>query len=116
MISIKSKREIDIMRAAARKLRQVFFELKDSIRPGIKAIEIDEKAEKLIRAQAAIPAFKGYRGYPRTVCISINEEVVHGIPSSRRIRAGDIVSLDMGLVWKDFYSDSARTWPVGPPR
>ncbi len=113
MISIKSKREIDIMREAAEKLRNVFFELKELVRPGVKALEIDQKAEKVIRAQGARPAFKGYRGYPGTVCISINEEVVHGIPSNRKIREGDIVSLDMGLVWKDFYSDSARTWPVG---
>lgn len=113
MISIKSEREIEIMREAAQKLRNVFFELKDLIRPGTTGIQIDEKAEKVIRAQNAKPAFKGYRGYPGTVCISINEQVVHGIPSSQRINEGDIVSLDMGLIWKDFYSDAARTWPVG---
>lgn len=113
MISIKSEREIDIMREAAKKLRAVFFELKEMIRPGVRALEIDERAEKVIRAQGAIPAFKGYRGYPATICISINEQVVHGIPSNRRFQEGDLASLDLGLVWKDFYSDSARTWPVG---
>ena len=113
MISIKSKREIDIMREAAKKLRNVLFELKEMIRPGVKALEIDGKAEKLIHAQGAQPAFKGYRGYPASVCISINEEVVHGIPSNRKIKEGDIVSIDLGLIWKDYYSDAARTWPAG---
>ncbi len=113
MISIKSKREIDIMREAAGKLRTVLFELKDMVRPGVRALEIDKQAEKLIRAGGALPAFKGYRGYPATVCISINEEVVHGIPSGRKVKEGDIVSLDLGLIWKGFYSDSARTWPAG---
>ncbi len=113
MITIKSKREIDIMREAAKKLQNVLFELKDMVRPGVKASEIDEKAEKLIRAQGAKPAFKGYRDYPATICISINEQVVHGIPSDRKIKDGDLVSLDLGLIWKDYYSDSARTWAAG---
>ena len=101
------------MREAAKKLRNVLFELKEMIRPGVKALEIDGKAEKLIHAQGAQPAFKGYRGYPASVCISINEEVVHGIPSNRKIKEGDIVSIDLGLIWKDYYSDAARTWPAG---
>ena len=113
MISIKSKREIDIMRKAAEKLRCVLFELQKMIRPGLTGLKIDETAEKLIRAQEALPAFKGYRGYPGTVCISVNEQVVHGIPSDRKIKEGDIISIDIGLIWKEFYSDAARTWPVG---
>ena len=113
MITIKSAREIDIMREAAKKLRNVFFELEPMIRPDVRTVEIDQKAEKVIRAQGALPAFKGYRNYPATVCISVNEEVVHGIPSNRRLKEGDVVSLDMGLVWKEFYSDSARTWVAG---
>lgn len=101
------------MREAAKKLQFVLSELKEMVRSGVKATEIDQKAEKLILAQGAKPAFKGYRGYPATICISINEEVVHGIPSPRKINEGDIVSLDLGLIWKDHYSDAARTWPAG---
>jgi len=114
MITIKSDREIQLMREAAVKLRSVFTEVKAMIRPGVKTSELDKKAEKVIRAQGAAPAFKGYRGYPASLCISINEEVVHGIPSAARvIQEGDIVSIDAGLVWRDYFSDSARTWVVG---
>lgn len=113
MITIKSEREIEIMREAATKLRNVFFELKKMIRAGVTAVQLDSEADKVIRAQGARSAFKGYRGYPASVCISFNEEVVHGIPSDRKLKEGDLVSLDMGLIWKDFYSDSARTWLVG---
>jgi methionyl aminopeptidase len=112
MMSIKSKREIEIMRKAAAKLHDLFFDLKKMVRPGVKTIQIDEAVENIIRSQGAEPAFKGYRGYPAATCISINEEVVHGIPSERRLDEGDIVSIDVGLVWKEFYSDAARTWPV----
>ncbi|PIQ85879.1 MAG: type I methionyl aminopeptidase [Candidatus Omnitrophica bacterium CG11_big_fil_rev_8_21_14_0_20_45_26] len=113
MISIKSKRELGLMREAGKKLRDVFFELEKLVRPGMSTLDIDAQAEKLIRAQGAVPAFKGYRGFPCSVCLSLNEQVVHGIPSKQKIKEGDLLSVDMGLVWKDFYSDSARTWPVG---
>ncbi len=114
MITIKSEREIELMREAAVKLKNVFSEVKGMIKPGVKTSDLDKKAEQVIRAQSAKPAFKGYRGYPASLCISINEEVVHGIPSaSRVIEEGDVVSIDAGLVWRDYFSDSARTWVVG---
>ena len=113
MISIKSKQEIQLMREAARRLKVVFQELKRSIKIGMSTLEIGERAEKLIQAQKSKPAFKGYRGFPACVCTSVNEEVVHGIPSKRKLEAGDILSLDMGLIYEGYYSDSARTWAVG---
>ena len=113
MISIKSKQEIQLMREAARRLKIVFQELKRSIKVGRNTLEIDERAEELIRAQKSKPAFKGYRGFPACVCTSVNEEVVHGIPSKRKLKEGDILSLDMGLIYEGYYSDSARTWAVG---
>jgi methionyl aminopeptidase len=113
MISLKSKQEIDLMRESARRLKIVFAELKRSIRVGMTTLEIDQKAERFIEAQNAAPAFKGYRGYPACVCTSVNEQVVHGIPSKRKLKEGDILSLDMGLIYKGYVSDSARTWAVG---
>ncbi len=113
MISLKSKQEIEIMREAARRLKIIFQELKKSIKTGMTTLEIDQKAERLIEAQKATPAFKGYRGYPACVCASINEEVVHGIPSKRKVKEGDLLSLDIGLVYQGYVSDSARTWAIG---
>src|SRR3989338_7297735 len=114
MISLKSKQEIDIMREAARRLKSVLQELRRSIKTGMATLEIDQKAERLIVAQDAKPAFKGYRGFPSCVCTSVNHVVVHGIPSKKcRLEEGDIVSVDMGLVHEGYYSDAARTWPVG---
>src|SRR3989338_1499662 len=113
MISLKSKQEIDIMREAARRLKSVLQELRRSIKTGMATLEIDQKAERLIIAQNASPAFKGYRGYPACVCTSINEQVVHGIPSDRKLKEGDLLSLDMGLIYKGYVSDSARTWAIG---
>ena len=101
------------MREAARRLKVVFQELKRSIKIGMSTLEIGERAEKLIQAQKSKPAFKGYRGFPACVCTSVNEEVVHGIPSKRKLKEGDILSLDMGLIYEGYYSDSARTWAVG---
>ena len=101
------------MREASRRLKLVFQELKKSIKAGMTTLEIDQKAARLIEAQKAKPAFKGYRGYPACVCTSINEEVVHGIPSKRKLKEGDLLSLDIGLVYENYVSDSARTWAVG---
>ncbi len=101
------------MRESARKLKIVFQELKRSIKAGMTTFEIDQRAERLIEAQKAKPAFKGYRGYPACVCTSINEEVVHGIPSKRKLKEGDLLSLDIGLIHEGYVSDSARTWPIG---
>ena len=113
MISLKSKQEIEIMREAAKRLKIVFQELKKSIKAGITTLEIDQKAQRLIEAQNTKPAFKGYRGYPACVCTSINEEVVHGIPSKRKLKEGDLLSLDIGLIYQGYVSDSARTWAIG---
>lgn len=101
------------MREAARRLKSVLQELRRSIKTGMATLEIDQKAERLIIAQDAKPAFKGYRGYPACVCTSINEEVVHGIPSKRKLKQGDLLSVDIGLVYKGYVSDSARTWAIG---
>ena len=114
MISLKSKREIEIMREAARRLSIVIQKLKRSVRAGMTTYELDQKAEQLIRAEDAQPAFKGYRGFPATVCTSVNQVVVHGIPSKRcKLQTGDILSVDLGLIYEGYYSDAARTWPIG---
>ena len=113
MISIKSKQEIQVMRESARRLKIVLAGLKRSIKAGMSTLEIDQEAEKLIRAQKSKPAFKGYRGFPACVCTSVNEQVVHGIPSKRKLEERDILSLDIGLIYEGYYSDSARTWAVG---
>ena len=114
MIIIKSPREIKKMEQASKIVAEAHAYLKEKIAPGITTEEIDQLGEQFIKAQGARPSFKGYRGYPASVCISINEEVVHGIPSSRReLTEGDIVSLDIGAFYKGFHGDAARTIPVG---
>lgn len=115
MILLKSPRELEHMRRAGRVLAEVKDRLRGLMRPGISTKEIDEDVEAFILARGASPAFKGYRGFPATVCISINEEVVHGIPSAkRRLREGDIVGLDLGCIVEGYYADCAITLPVGP--
>lgn len=101
------------MREAAEILKEVFVKLRDSVKPGVRTRDIDAKAEKLIRSLGAEPAFLGYYGFPASVCTSLNEQVVHGIPSDRVIKDGDILSLDIGVKYKGYYSDAARSWPVG---
>ena len=114
MIELKSPREIGLMRRAGHILAEVVERLRTSVKPGMSTLEIDEDVEEFIRSQGATPAFKGYRGFPATVCISINEEVVHGIPSAhRRIKEGDIVGLDLGCIVEGYYADCAFTLPVG---
>jgi methionyl aminopeptidase len=113
MVSYKSQREIDLMRQAADILKEVLCKLGKLIKPGINTIEIDKEAEKLIKLSGATPAFLGYHGFPSSVCASINDEVVHGIPNERILKDGDIVSIDAGVIYKGFFSDAARTWPVG---
>ena len=113
-ITIKSPREIELMRESCRILSLVHDELAGMIRPGISTKEIDRAGEKLIRSYGCTPNFLHYQGYPASVCVSVNEEVVHGIPSeSRIIQEGDIVSLDMGLIYHGYHSDAARTHAVG---
>lgn len=112
MISLKSKREIKTITRAAEVLRKVFEEVKPKVKPGVTTSQLDALAEKIILQCRAVPAFKGYRGFPKTACISVNEEVVHGIPGPRVLREGDIVSFDIGACVEGYYADAARTWPV----
>ncbi len=115
MIVLKSAREIALMRRAGHILAAVVERLRASVRPGMSTLDIDEDVEAYIHREGAAPAFKGYRGFPATVCVSINEEVVHGIPSPRRkIHEGDIVGLDLGCIVEGYYADCAFTLPVGP--
>jgi len=113
-VSIKSAREIELMRESCRLLAQVHEELGKAIRPGMSTLEIDTLGEKMIRELGCVPNFKDYHGYPASVCVSVNNEVVHGIPSKHRIlKEGDIVSLDAGLIYQGYHSDAARTHAVG---
>ena len=113
-VTIKSEREIGLMRESCRRLEIVFDELEKMIRPGISTLEIDRAGEKLIRELGGIPNFLNYEGYPGSICTSVNEEVVHGIPSKHRIlKEGDIISLDAGMIVEGYHSDAARTYPVG---
>ena len=114
MITIKSEDEIALMRESGRLLAIVHDELAGIIKPGISTLDIDVFGEKLIRKLGGIPNFKNYNGYPASICVSVNDEVVHGIPRADRIlKEGDIVSLDAGLIYKGYHSDAARTYPVG---
>src|SRR5215475_1287285 len=115
MIVLKSAREIALMRRAGHILAGVMDRLRTFVRPGMTTLEVDEDVEAYIHREGAAPAFKGYRGFPATACISINEEVVHGIPSAKRkIRGGDIVGLDLGCIVEGYYADCAFTLPIGP--
>lgn len=113
-VTIKSQREIELMRESCRLLGIVHKELEENIRPGMSTHEIDIMGDVLIRKLGGIPNFKNYNGYPASICVSVNDEVVHGIPSKKRIlQEGDIVSLDAGLIYKGYHSDAARTHAVG---
>lgn len=110
---IKSNREIEIMRTAGRIVAEVLEKLKEVIQPGITTKEINKLAEEYIRKNGAIPAFLGYEGYPASVCTSVNEEVVHGIPGPRVLNEGDIVGIDVGVFYEGYCGDAARTYEVG---
>lgn len=113
-VSIKSDREIELMREAGKILAKVHKALGEAIQPGMSTLEIDELGEKLIRSYDCVPNFLHYNGYPASICVSVNEEVVHGIPRKDHIlQEGDIVSLDAGLIYKGYHSDAARTHAVG---
>ncbi len=113
-VTIKSPREIELMRKAGEILAKTHEELRDAIKPGMSTMDIDRLGEKIIRSFGCIPSFKNYNGYPASICVSVNEEVVHGIPNRHRIiKEGDIVSLDAGVIYKGYHSDAARTWAVG---
>lgn len=114
MITIKTEDEIALMKESCKRLAKVHDALAEYIKPGISTMDIDTYGEKLIRQLGGIPNFKDYHGYPASICVSVNDEVVHGIPSANRIlKDGDIVSLDAGLIYKGYHSDAARTYAVG---
>lgn len=113
-VTIKSDREIELMREAGKILAIVHKELEKAIKPGISTKDIDNLGEEIIRSYNCIPSFLNYNGYPASICVSINDEVVHGIPSKERfLMEGDIVSLDAGVIYKGYHSDAARTHGVG---
>ena len=113
MILLKSRREIARMEKASRIVAEILEEVKERVRPGMETRELDEVAEEGCRRRQVEPAFKGYRGYPASVCVSVNEEVVHGIPGPRRLKDGDLVSLDFGVRHDGYYGDAALTVAVG---
>ncbi len=113
MIFIKTEPELELMRRSAELLKNTFLEIGKLVRPGVTTAELDRVAEELIRSGGGVPAFKGYHGYPASICASINEQVVHGIPGPRELEEGDIVGIDMGVLKEDFYSDATRTYAVG---
>ena len=113
-VTIKSEREIELMRKAGEILARTHEELAAAIRPGMTTMDIDRLGEKIIRGFGCIPSFKNYNGYPASICVSVNDEVVHGIPSKHRyLEEGDIVSLDAGVIYKGYHSDAARTYGIG---
>lgn len=113
MIVLKTDREIGYMRDAGKIVGQTLQELKKAIVPGVTTLELDRIADQYIRHAGAIPAFKGYGGFPANICTSVNEQVVHGIPGSRQLNSGDVISLDVGTKLNRYYGDAAITVPVG---
>lgn len=113
MITIKSKREIELLKIAGNIVYQTHQYLKPYIKEGITTKELDKLAEDFIRSKDATPSFKGYEGFPSTLCTSINSEVVHGFPSDRKLKNGDIISIDIGACYKGYHGDSAWTYTVG---
>ncbi|RAN87208.1 type I methionyl aminopeptidase [Bacillus sp. SRB_28] len=113
MIICKTPREIEIMREAGRIVALTHQELKQHITPGITTKELDQIAEKTIQKYGATPSFKGYNGFPGSICASVNEELVHGIPGKRKLEEGDIISIDIGAKYNGYHGDSAWTYPVG---
>lgn len=113
MITLKSKREIELLKKAGNIVYQTHQYLKPYIKEGITTKELDKLAEDFIRSQDATPSFKGYQGFPGTICASINDEVVHGIPGNRKLKNGDIISIDIGACYKGYHGDSAWSYPVG---
>ncbi len=113
MIIYKSEEEISVARQSSQIVARILAELKPLVKPGVKTIDLDTFAESRCREMGAVPAFKGYRGYPASLCASVNEEIIHGIPSHRTLREGDIISLDFGVLYEGYYGDSTLTLPVG---
>src|SRR5256886_3840199 len=113
MITLKPAHEIDLMARAGSLLASVLPPLKEACRPGVKTVELDRIADRLIRDGGATPGFLGYHGFPKSICVSINDEAVHGIPGNRKVAEGDLVSLDLGLVLEGFWADVGITVGVG---
>jgi len=113
MIILKSSDEIEKMTTASKIVAEVLLTLKEIVRPGVTTLDLDKVAEEKIKDLGGVPAFKGYRGFPSALCASVNEQVVHGIPSKRPLKEGDIIGLDLGAIWDGYYGDSAMTLPVG---
>lgn len=113
MITLKTARELDCMRDAGRIVAKTLQEMEKAVAPDVTTKELDSKAEDFIRAQGAEPSFKGYNGYPASICASVNEQVVHGIPGIRQLKNGDIISIDVGAYVKGYHGDAAITLPVG---
>lgn len=113
MIIIKNENEIELMRHAGKVVGETLLRLEEVVKPGMKTSELDRLAEEIIRGYGAVPSFKGYYGFPASICTSVNDEVVHGIPGSRVLMEGDIVSVDCGAVLNDYQGDAARTYAVG---
>lgn len=112
-ITIKTEEQIEKMRAAGQILNELDEILREHIKPGVTTLELDKIADDFVRKHNAVPSFKGYGGYPGSICTSVNEEIVHGIPSKRRLKEGDIISIDMGSILDGFNGDCARTYGVG---
>lgn len=112
-IRIRSAREIELIRASCRIVAEVLERMVDWVVPGVTGIELDRQAEELMRLRGGEPSFKGYLGYPASICVSINEQVVHGIPNDRQIKEGDLVGVDVGVVKNGYHGDAARTLAVG---
>ena len=113
MVTIKSNRELEIMRQCGKRVAQVLMHVTGLVRPGVSLAELDREAEQMALNLGTVPAFKGYLGYKHSLCTSVNEQVVHGIPTARKLKDGDIVGFDFGLIFEGFYGDSAVTVPVG---
>ncbi|HLQ62433.1 MAG TPA: type I methionyl aminopeptidase [Candidatus Acidoferrales bacterium] len=114
MINLKTRHELELMERAGRLLASIVPQLAQAVEPGRRTLELDRLAERLIREGGAVPGFLGYHGFPNSICVSLNEEAVHGIPGRRRIQAGDLVSLDLGLVLDGFWADVGLTVGAGP--
>jgi methionyl aminopeptidase len=113
MIAIRSQDEMDLIRRSGEILIKCFATIESALRPGITTGELDSLAEELIRRRGGVPAFKGYQGYPASICTSVNEQVVHGIPGARTLAEGDIVGIDIGVVRNGYYADASRTYAIG---
>jgi methionyl aminopeptidase len=113
----KSPEELERMRRAGRVVAKVLDEIRDEIRPGVRTRDLDRTVEKIIRGEGCTPSFKGYRGFPASACISLNEEIVHGIPGARKLKDGDLLKIDVGAIYEGYHGDSAWTFYVGdqPP-